>query len=879
MRCLDVAIGDCPFAAGNRTAFCGRCGMSSENIIIVSEDEYLKAVPKSSVAVLADSIRNLDSAGDINVVSVDALPSEHATAKFYVINTGAIDAQNVEVTFTGSDGKAETRVLSIPVFDPGLTPIDFVVPIRVKSQRAGEESVGNFTVVYSPRKGTSRSYMRRVNVLVPPPAEMHVSCELMTFSQNVRRRTFKISNLGGLPGYVKVNMRGDAPQWALSYLPNNGMGAAPANLTQYLIPAGDALTFQVDCTGQANPGRIDVSGDTINHSITLSYDGVRIQQSVNRPIYMIGIDLGTRQTSAVIRYLPLGQEPPEPVMVDLSKSGQDGEVRVETKISIGIDGSIKCATDFDINAKSFDLVIHEIKSLLYESSNEVEDADYEAWWTRNQNARRFTFLPTNDGKCALSLDQLFRGGVSIYEQLLRWTFPYLTWLKSKVRSTINLNSTIHGWPEYEESVESILWIFTVPVRDHSMDHDSGVAIGYNRYVLTLLRVMCRANWFSKNTATVNHLIDGVDECQDLNDLLKVIESEYGIRFEVESVSAISGVHNHPLSRTAFGAGLVGRSVYLIDSGGGTTDVVQISVQLDENSRRLVIQPIEIMGQDTEGKFFGGELISNALMTYIDSSDDAESIYTRQDTTESPMIRRRLFAEDTKKLRPFDLTHDHGQLSDRYTWGTLQNIKSDSYSTDWRNALNYPERFVTALVPSTVDVSDHRHISARLDSLLDAIANRFSLGAAMTDDYYVVVGGNSKFLPLLSAVQARFGTSMKQLLPTGDTSLDNLREIFVCYGSVFARDTISNETYDYPIYLTIDGRDRQIQPGAKFLDRCTTTNSKITIKLTTTRRHETLVIDTVTLQVIPNTPILTRVVATGDHINVIVNDKDVLDYAP
>lgn len=307
MRCLDIAVGlaagVCPLSEGNRTAFCGKCGLSSENIIIVSDEEYATAVPKSGVVDHGASLTNLEQAGDVNVVSINAIPNADASAKFYVINTGSIDAEDVAVTFTGTDGKLETRSLSVPVFNRGINPVDFVVPVRVKPQRAGDVSIGNFTVSYTPRKGTTRTYMRRVSAIVPPPAEMHVSCELMTFSQKVNRRTFRISNYGGLPGYVRVNLRGEFTQWSLSYLPNNGLGAAPANLTQYLIPAGDSLTFQVTCTGQANPGRIDVSGDTTNHTIVLSYDGTRIQQSINRPVYMIGIDLGTRQTSGVIRHL------------------------------------------------------------------------------------------------------------------------------------------------------------------------------------------------------------------------------------------------------------------------------------------------------------------------------------------------------------------------------------------------------------------------------------------------------------------------------------------------------------------------------------------------------------------------------------------------
>ena len=848
MRCLDIAVGlaagECPLSEGNRTAFCGKCGLSSENIIIVSDEEYATAVPKAGVVDHGASLTSLEQAGDVNVVSINAIPNADASAKFYVINTGSIDAEDVTVTFTGTDGKLETRSLSVPVFNRGTNPIDFVVPIRVRPQRAGDVSLGNFTVSYAPRKGTTRTYMRRVSATVPPPAEMHVSCELMTFSQKVNRRTFRISNHGGLPGYVRVNLRGDAPQWALSYIPNNGLGAAPANLAQYLIPAGDSLTFQVMCTGQANPGRIDVTGDTTNHAITLSYDGVRIQQSLNRPIYMIGIDLGTRQTSTVIRHLPLGQEPPEPLMVDLSNSGNDGEVRVETKISIGLNGEIHCGTDIESGANPQALIIHEIKSMLYEAAQDPLDSDYEMWWDRNNSMRRFTYPPLPDGTCPIKLDQLFRGNVTVYEQLLRWTFPYVNWLKGKVKESISLKTTTAGWPEYEYVTDEILWVFTVPVRDYRLTSGSTVAVGYNRYILTLLRVLCRANWFGKKTVLLSSLLETILEDDDISIFLENVENEYGVRFEVESVAAICGVYNHPLSNGQFSAGLVGRNVYLIDSGGGTTDVVQVHVTLKDDDRRLAIEPVEVLGQDSEGKVFGGELVTSALMTFSDTSHDVSQLFDakaiRDTSPTSPY--RRVFAEDTKKLSDRDMADSFAQLDRRFTWGHLKNIPV-SYSREFLDAIQNPIGFVSNLVPKCTESGDARDISTRIDSILNAVQSRYNLGGSLTDDYYVIVGGNSKFIPLQRAVRARLGDTMSELLSTSLEVHDKLRELFVCYGSVFVRDTKSSENYECPIFVTLGGQStREVHPGDRMVREFASASNVFEVTLSTLRLNEKVAVD-------------------------------------
>ena len=889
MRCLDIAVGlaagECPLSEGNRTAFCGKCGLSSENIIIVSDEEYATAVPKAGVVDHGASLTSLEQAGDVNVVSINAIPNADASAKFYVINTGSIDAEDVAVTFTGTDGKLETRTLSVPVFNRGTNPIDFVVPIRVRPQRAGDVSVGNFTVSYTPRKGTTRTYMRRVSAIVPPPAEMHVSCELMTFSQKVNQRTFRISNHGGLPGYVRVNLRGDAPQWALSYLPNNGLGAAPANLTQYLIPAGDSLTFQVACTGQANPGRIDVTSDTTNHAITLSYDGVRPKSAPKQTIYTIGIDLGTRQTSAVIRYLPLGQDPPEPVMVDLSKSGQDGEVRVETKIRINNDKSITCGTDFEGIELSVNddggLVVHELKSMLFEATYNPDDIDYRRWWDANHERRRFTYRgvqwSSND-----AIERLFQGNVTIYEQLMRWTFPYVNWLRNKIKAALAAKTTTLGWPAYDRVSEKILWVFTVPVRDYRINSTGEIPVEYNRYILTLLRVLCRSNWFSRKTAILNARIDDVSEHEDLSSFLNEVEDEFGIRFEVESVAAISGVYNHPSSRNQFTEGLVGRSVYLVDSGGGTTDVVKVNVAMSEHDRKLTIEPVEILGHDTTGKVFGGELISSALIAFTDDSTDFGEVLLDKgidikDVSEVSPVRR-VFAEDTKKLRPNDLKHDLGKSAIRFTWGTLRSGHSRGATKEWIAALDHPSKFVSSLVPPTQSDDDNRNLHTRMESVADAIQDRYQIGTSISDDYYMLVGGNSKFVPLQSMLKGRFGVAMNELIPTIDEEFDLLRELFVCYGSVFVRDTKSTESYDYPIVLSFQGKqDIEVTPGVNDYEQCIIDANRFSIMLSSRRLGDRVTIDSVSVPVEPNRPFNVDVEATLETICISVDGRRVIEY--
>jgi hypothetical protein len=879
VRCLSVTTADCPFANGNRSAFCGACGFSSENVLIVSDEEYKPCVPNDGTSAVATSLERLEASGDVNVVSIDVLPNTDASAKFYLINTGGFDAESVTVTFTGVDGHSETRTLSVPVFHPRTAPVEFVVPIRVKAQRAGEVAVGMFSVSYIPRKGTSRSYTRRVVATVPSPAEMHVSCELMTFSQRIRTRTFKISNLGGLPGYVIVDLRGDTTQWGLSYLPNNGFGYAPANLLQYLIPARGFLKFQVTCNGQAYPGAISITGDGTNHSIVLSYDGERIQQNVNRPIYMVGIDLGTRQTSAVIRYLPLGQEPPEPVMVDLSKSGQDGEVRVETKITVSEEGAVACGTDLEGSEQQDGFVIHELKSLLYEATHDPFDKDYERWWNANLKMHRFSYSADIWSEPD-SYNLLFRSGVTIYEQLMRWTFPYVNWLRMKVRETIDLRSKIAQWPEYGYVKDSILWVFTVPVRDFSLGTGSSIAVGYNRYLLTLLRVLCRANWCAPNTTSLAALIDKVSEDQDLANFLDIVERDYRIRFEVESVAAITGVYNHPVSHGQFSAGLVGRNVYLIDSGGGTSDVVQVTVGMNEDDRKLIIKPIEILGQDTEGEVFGGELISTALISYFEYSSDITHVFVDKGINrEFRQAFLRVVAEDAKKLRPKDLSDDFGRYSERFTWGTLRNIPSvPTQSKDWTDALSDPARFVTARVPPNIDVIDNRSITRRMDSLLNAIESRFQLGSAVTDDYYLIVGGNSKFVPLQAMVHARLGRAMNELLSAKDEAFDKVRELFVCYGSVFVRDTKSIETYDYPILMAVDGQEcRELQPGQQRFEQFTCSNAVFSIRLYVRRIEGVVAVVSSLVSVNPNTPVVLRLQSTIDSISITVNGNEVVQY--
>ena len=294
--------------------------------------------------------------------------------------------------------------------------------------------------------------------------------------------------------------------------------------------------------------------------------------------------------------------------------------------------------------------------MLYEAALDPLDSDYEMWWSRNTTMRRFTYPPLPDGTCPIKLDQLFRGNVTVYEQLLRWTFPYVNWLKGKIKESISLKTTTAGWPEYEYVTDSVLWIFTVPVRDYRLTPDSTVAVGYNRYILTLLRVLCRANWFGKKTITLSSLLEAVPEDEDISTFLERVEQEYGVRVEVESGAAMCGVYNHPASNGQFSAGLVGRNVYLIDSGGGTTDVVHVRVNLKDDNRQLAIEPVEVLGQDSEGKVFGGELVTSALMTFSDTSHDVVQVFDakgiRDTSPTSPF--RRVFAEDAKKLSDSDL---------------------------------------------------------------------------------------------------------------------------------------------------------------------------------------------------------------------------------
>jgi hypothetical protein len=879
VRCLSVTTADCPFANGNRTAFCGACGCSSENVLIVSDEEFKRCVPNDVTLEFATSLERLEASGDVNVVSIDVLPNTDASAKFYLINTGDFDAESVTVTFTGVDGCSETRTLSVPVFHPRAAPVEFVVPIRVKAQRAGEVAVGMFSVSYIPRKGTSRSYTRRVSATVPSPAEMHVSCELMTFSQRVRTRTFRISNLGGLPGYVNVNLRADTTQWGLSYLPNNGFGYAPANLLQYLIPAHGFLTFQVACNGQSNPGAISITGDSTNHSIVLSYDGERIQQNLNRPIYMVGIDLGTRQTSAVIRYLPLGQEPPQPVMVDLSKSGQDGEVRVETKILIDSDGSISCGTDIEFDALSEGLVIHELKSMLYEASQSPSDKDYLSWWNRNSKLTRFSHNQLEQNWFYPDLDKLFRDNVSIYEQLLRWTFQYMVWLKAKIRNSLKLKAIVSGWPDYDYAIDGILWVFTVPVRDYAIGQDSAIPEEHNRYVLTLLRVLCRANWFASKTPTVVSRIDEARSDCDLTELLRILELDYGVRFELESVAAIAGVYNHPVSRDQFTTGLVGKNIYLIDSGGGTTDAVHVAVRMNEINRVLTIVPIEVLGHDSEGEIFGGELISSSLMTYCKSSEDITEVSRIMGVKFYPSSAHiRVFAEDTKKLRPTDIDIDLGAGSRRFTWGTLRSLQLTAPSSEWNTAVANPTRFVTSLVPSANDTTTGRSIAARIESMVASIQSRYQLGSSVTDDYYILVGGNSKFVPLQSAVRARFGVGMTELLPTTTEQFDKLRELFVCFGSVFVRDSTSDEVYEYTIRVAINGEIiKEMVPGIKTYRQYVPDVNRLEISISTVRNNKSVVIESSVVLVKENVPLAVMLEGVDDSVQITVAEHAVVEY--
>lgn len=873
---LNVDPSSCPFANGIRTPFCGVCGFSSENIIVVSEKEYIELLKRAG-SIDASQVERV---GNENVALVDVLPRTTTVSKFYIINTGSIDANEVSVTFSGQNNFTETHIERVPSFSTDATPVEFIVPIAIHPNSSGEVSIGNFSVSYKPRRGDERSYLRKVMARIPPPANIKVSCDFLRFSPNVGARDFRITNYGGLHGQFTVNLVDPGNQWSLSFFPVNVSSAVPANQVSYQLGPAEVLRFQVTCNGTREAGHVNINWEGHEYRINLAYESEVAISKTKQPIYMVGVDLGTRQTSAVVRYIPVDDSDSLPVMVNLSNEDSVCEDRVETKISIGRDGAVRCGTDVPAETES-DLVIHELKSLLYESSQNPDDKDYGRWWTANEELRRFTYVPLPDSTCAIKTDQLFRGDVTIYERLMQWTFPYLNWLKGKVKETIRLRSTTSDWPNYDLVTEDILWIFTVPVRDYTLRNDADIPVGYNRYVLTLLNVLVRANWFAKRTSQLRSKLETVSAENDLSAFLEDVEQDFGVRFEVESVAAICGVYNHPTSAGQFSVGLIDRSVYLIDSGGGTTDVVQVNVSLNDADRRLKITPVEILGQDTQGKVFGGELVSNALMAFSNTSREVEFAFTTRgvENLGTNSWVRRVFAEDTKKLRESDINQVYAAGETRFTWGTLKSINYPSASPEWVAAYKDPVKFVSALQPKTIDETDNRTILTRVESMVNAIQGHYGLGDSVTDDYYVIVGGNSKFVPLQTAVSSRLGSTMHELLPVSEESYDKLREIFVCYGSVFVRDTKPTEIFDYPISLVInDDYSRDLYPGDSFERRIFAPGGKLSISLSTIRNTNPACLEQSALNVSSETAVV-RVIATREIVVVSVAGTEVISYKP
>jgi hypothetical protein len=856
------------------------CGFSSENIVVVSEKEYIE-LSKHAGSVNPSLITGeLERVGNENVALVEVLPKATSVSKFYVINTGCIDANEVSVTFSGQNNFTETRVERVPSFSLATTPVEFIVPFAIHSNSSGEVSLGSFSVRYKPRRGDERSYLRSVIARIPPPANIRASCEFLRFSSSVGSRSFRITNYGGLHGQFTVNLIDPDNQWSLSFFPLNGSSAVPANQISYQLGPAEVLRFQVTCNGSRGNGYVNINWDGHEQRITLGYESEVVINKTKQPVYMVGVDLGTRQTSAVVRYIPVDETDSLPVMVNLSNQDSVYEERVETKISIGRDGAVRCGTDVPMETDS-DLVIHELKSLLYEASQNPDDKDYGRWWTANEELRRFTYVPLPDSTCAIKIDQLFRGDVTIYERLMQWTFLYVNWLKGKVKETIRLRSTTSDWPAYDFVTEDILWIFTVPVRDYTLRDDADIPVGYNRYVLTLLNVLVRANWFAKRTAQLRSKLETVSAKNDLSAFLEDVERNFGVRFEVESVAAICGVYNHPTSAGQFSVGLIDRSVYLIDSGGGTTDVVQVNVSLNDADRRLKITPVEILGQDTQGKVFGGELVSSALMAFSDTSREVEFAFTTRavENLGTNSWVRRVFAEDTKKLRESDLNLICAAGEIRFTWGTLKSINYPSASPEWVAAYKEPVKFVSALQPKTIDETDNRTILTRVESMVDSIQGHYGLGDSVTDDYYVIVGGNSKFVPLQTAVSSRLGSTMHELLPVSEESYDKLREIFVCYGSVFVRDTKPTEIFDYPISLMInDDNSRDLYPGDSFERRIFAPGGKLSIALSTVRNSNPVYLERSALSVSVETTVV-RVIATRESVVVNVAGTEVISYKP
>jgi hypothetical protein len=456
-----------------------------------------------------------------------------------------------------------------------------------------------------------------------------------------------------------------------------------------------------------------------------------VESSAPLPLAVVGIDLGTAFTSVTFRecrHNPLLDDP----VVFLRPPGEEKE-RFPTRIWVGAQGDLvfgSRATEVHREDETAGFLFREIKTLLRGRSRAPEFIDL--GWRHNE---------------AIALAQRLFGDAwpqALATRYLRWLYEKTIVPELERRfGTANVN---------------VRYVFSLPVLDYAIEGTEG------RAASSRLHQIQRAQ---------------MSEC-----IRQAGFPEEQTEFQFEPVCAALGLLYPPIDEPDWPR-LGGRrcpietghSVAVFDSGGGTTDVVLMRADVEEQSGRVSLEVQSCLGVGTQGETFGGELVTTDLLRAL---QDPTLVRMPPGARwfEGEMNVEVVLGEDSRRLER-DLAED---------------LKMELAPITCERVLRNREQ--TIIYPIVLERLMVSYLASLAEELLERVFTEVDRAETR---YYLSVGGNTYIAPMQRWIQKFMQDEEEGVASRRRLDIpERYRKLAVAWGAVWVPDARIRNAVPYDL---------------------------------------------------------------------------------
>lgn len=707
------------------------------------------------------------------------VPMDKAAACEITLRNVGLTPVNVdlelEAASTGIAFSTRQRRSDLPVIPRMPQQVELVLPPLTQSTTqigalliyAKDAALAEGEDPWQPRR--TRALRLALSAEVDTPAEVSAMEQIALFREGIRERNITLVNSGRTRAEI------------LGMVVPNGYDARIEGEKTFLNGQE-----QVRCRVMRRPGiqpapesllMIRTDGDKQPISIELRCEGANSIRALHAAI--IGVDFGTTFSSIAFRACRYAVAKPDEVEFLLPEG--ESRKRLPTRVWIGFHGEMEFgerATRRHEQDPSQGFLFREIKTLL--RSPEAAEID---------PAERRT-----DG---LRLVQKLFGetwGETLVTEYLRWFYQgrILPELQSRFGTTdIDVG-----------------YVFSLPVLDYNIE-------GQPQYELqhaAMTRCIKRAGFpYSEDPAQNQVDFEFEPVCAALGLLhppAGVVTDTTG-KHANEDAWPVLGSAGYPIRE--------GDTVAVVDSGGGTTDVVRATVHeiVEDTGVRLELSIERCLGVSHEGETFGGELVSRQLLDVLNKGErpDQQTVPDEVKALIQEIYRTNDWYEGATDFEGLVASGTEERLIRREVAEQVKFI----LASDRELPVSRPDGGTTYIKPLLLS----RLITPNLRSLSDALDRRvFNSEERRQTTYYLLVGGNTR-LPFLrkwaqAVMNDRYGERLLALP-------EEYRQLAVAYGAAWVPDArVRNAVpYDLTVFagpqklLTLPrNQSQEIQPRSR-----------------------------------------------------------------